>query len=97
MLLDKEYARAEQIQEGESETVGAKIIAVDVTGKKHIKEIRLVYDKESVESADVLQDLDEELTQEFKEKEITRQFDQKLFTDQIVRFQVKRGSDYADY
>lgn len=95
MLTDKQYAEPEQIREGTSETVGAKIIAVDVTGQEHTKQVTLVYDKEMVESADVLQDLNKEITEEFKEKDITLQFEEKLFTDQIVRFQVKRAE--AEY
>lgn len=90
MLTDKDYTDPEQIQEGKTETVKASIQAVDVTGERLTKEVTLVYDKTQVDSADVLQDLDKEIEQEFTEEELTYQFDEKLFTDKIVCFQVKR-------
>lgn len=93
MLTDKDYADPEQILEGKSETVQAQIEAVDVTGKEHSKKVTLVYDKEQVESADVLQDVNKEIEEEFKEKELTFLFDEKMFTDKIVRFKVTRGGE----
>lgn len=90
MLLDKDYADADQIMDGTSETVKAKIKATDVTGKIHSKEMTVVYDKEQVESADVLQDLSKEIEEEFEEDQVTYQFQEKLFTDKIVTFAVKR-------